>query len=156
MAQTDRGMQVILVPVGQGVVERTGEVVERVPVVVGTRLRWREKYCWLFQEAVARVAEDREVGVEAWRVLGTLLARLDWDNWVLVTQTEMARTLGMRPQNVHRALRVLVRKGIVVQGPKAGNRHTYRLNSAFAYKGKITGLRARRRQETVARSEEGP
>jgi hypothetical protein len=46
----------------------------------------------------------------------------------------------MQKTNVSRAIKLLVEKQILLEGPKLGRTHTYRLNSAFGWKGSINNL----------------
>lgn len=75
------------------------------------------------------------LGLEARRVLDTLLARLDFENWIHTPQAEIAEFLQMKPSNVSRAMRELEQVGVILRGPKVGRSSTYRINPNFGWKG---------------------
>lgn len=87
--------------------------------------------------------------VEDYRVLMALLARLDFDNHILVSQTEVAAELGMLRPNVARAVKRLVDLGVILKGDKAGTTRTYRLNPSFGWKGSAQSHHKERNGLTV-------
>jgi len=66
--------------------------------------------------------------------------------------------LGMYRQDVNAAIKLLVERGIIQQGPKAGRTNSYRLNSTYGWKGKTINLRERRKIEALpgGTTTEGP
>jgi CRP-like cAMP-binding protein len=72
---------------------------------------------------------------ETYSVLLYLMSKVSFDNWINVTQAEIGNNLGLAQQNVSRAMKVLVEKKIIMEGPRKGRCHTYRLNYAVGYKG---------------------
>ena len=87
------------------------------------------------QEALVSLAQDREITGECYRVLFILLAELDFENFIYIPQTEIAQKLSMHPQSVHRAIKLLVQKGILLR-----NERGYRLNHNYGWKGKVRKL----------------
>ena len=87
------------------------------------------------QEALVSLAQDREITGECYRVLFILLAELDFENYIYIPQTEIAQKLGMHPQSVHRAIKLLVQKGILLR-----NERGYRLNANYGWNGKVRHL----------------
>jgi hypothetical protein len=83
---------------------------------------------------MAALAAYRFTG-ETYSVLLHLMSKLSFDNWINVTQAEIGNSLGMARPNVSRAMKVLVEKKIILEGPRTGRCHTYRLNYAVGYKG---------------------
>jgi DNA-binding MarR family transcriptional regulator len=81
------------------------------------------------------LAQDREITGECYRVLFILLAELDFENFIYIPQTEIAQKLSMHPQSVHRAIKLLVQKGILLR-----NERGYRLNPHYGWKGKSKKL----------------
>ncbi len=75
------------------------------------------------------------LGLEARRVLDILLARLDFENWIHLPQSEIAVILNMKPANVNRAMRDLEKVEVILRGPKVGRSFTYRINPNFGWKG---------------------
>ena len=72
---------------------------------------------------------------ETYSVLLHLMGKLSFDNWINITQAEIGKDLSLARQNVSRAMKVLVEKQIILEGPRKGRCHTYRLNYAIGYKG---------------------
>jgi DNA-binding transcriptional ArsR family regulator len=119
----------------------TGEIFEEgIPVWVNAKVRWREDWFMGFQQAFIKVSEDRDMNLDMTRVWLNLLGRISFENWITVPQKEMALALGMKPSNLSRAIRKLVEKGLIIKGPKMGRTSAYKLNSKYAWKGKVTNL----------------
>lgn len=121
----------------------TGEVLEGVPVWVGrktafTGLYGREWFV-MAQDALLKLATDKDLTIEPKNVLLYLMARLDFENFIQVPQTEICEALGMKKPNVSRAAKLLVEKGIIIRGPKVGHSCSWRLNPNFGYKGNPKG-----------------
>lgn len=79
---------------------------------------------------------------EQMRVLMLMMGKLDFENWIRVSQAELADELGMKRPNVSKAIKLLVEKGILHKGPKVGNSWTYRLDPYFGWKGKASKKKA--------------
>jgi DNA-binding MarR family transcriptional regulator len=88
------------------------------------------------QEALRAIAKDKELTTEPYRVLMVLFGELDFENWIHITQHEIAEMLSMKPPQVSRAIGLLERKGILVRGPKIGKSYGYRLNPHYGWKGR--------------------
>lgn len=73
--------------------------------------------------------------MEDYRVLLALLAKLDWDNMIVLSQSELARELEMHRPNVSQAIRRLVDLGVIIKGAKMGVHQSYRLNPNYGWKG---------------------
>jgi hypothetical protein len=87
------------------------------------------------QEALVSLAQDKEITGECYRVLFILLAELDFENFIYIPQTEIAQKLSMHPQSVHRAIKLLVQKGVLLR-----NERGFRLNENYGWKGKVRKL----------------
>lgn len=72
---------------------------------------------------------------EQHKVLWALIAKLDFDNYIRVSQEELANTLGIKQQHVSRAIRALLKYDVIVEGPRAGLHKTYRFNPYIGHKG---------------------
>jgi DNA-binding Lrp family transcriptional regulator len=111
------------------------------PVIVG---RKRNPYGkgWVMnsQEALEIVAKDRDIKGETYRVLFFICARLDFENWVQISVTEIAKELGMHHPDVSKAMKVLENKQIILRGPKVGRSYAFMLNPEFGWKGKVKNL----------------
>lgn len=88
----------------------------------------------LFQSGITDMAKMGLTG-EQWSVWAYLMGTLDFDNYWRVSQKDVAEALGMKKQNVSRAIHVLLDKDIIIEGPMAGRFKTYRLNPRIAHRG---------------------
>lgn len=122
----------------------TGERLEGVTVLVSgkksafTRL-YARRWFVVSQDPMAMLAADKEMTLEPHRVLLYLMSRLDFDNFIYVTQTEIADYLDIKKPNVSRAMKLLERKELILRGPKLGHSHAWRLNPNYGYKGDPEG-----------------
>ena len=111
------------------------------PVIVG---RKRSPYGkgWVMnsQEALEIVAKDKDIKGETYRVLFFICARLDFENWVQISVTEIANELDLKQPSVSRAMKVLETKEIILRGPKVGRSYAFMLNPDFGWKGKVKNL----------------
>lgn len=122
----------------------TGELV---PAIALVRRSWKgERFFVAFQEAFAQIAREK-IGSEAKDVFLFLLSRLDFENYIFVPQVEIAKELDMKTPNVSRAIKVLVDRGVLLEGPKVNRSRTFRLNHAYGWKGKLSNLKVLRNKE---------
>ncbi len=125
----------------------TGELI---PAVVWIRRRWKgEGFFMGFQEAFTHIAKKR-LGAEAQTVFLYLLGQLDFDSYLNVPQTKIAKELRMQQPHVSRAITTLVEHHVLLPGPKIGRSSTYRLNPYVGAKGRlknITQMRAKMEKE---------
>lgn len=89
----------------------------------------------VYQEALEWLAKQN-LPNEQYRVMMYLMSKLDWENYVRVTQTSIADGLHIAQGNVSKAMKGLLRNGVLIEGPRSGSAKTYRLNPRMAYKGK--------------------
>lgn len=105
------------------------------------------------QDALMALAKA-DLGDEARRVLFAILARLDFENYLLLNQAELAESIGLKRGNFSRAVAKLEEHGIIVRGPKAGRSVTFRLNPSYGWKGSASNhreaLRARMKASNIA------
>jgi len=73
---------------------------------------------------------------EQFKVLIYIMSKIDFENYLMLTQKEVAEALGMKKENVSRTFKVLVSKGFILEGPKSGRAKTYKLDPNLGYKGK--------------------
>ena len=115
----------------------TGEVMEGAVLGMFFPKRqngFREGWIAMAQDALMAVAK-MDLGDEARRLLFAILAKLDYENYILLNQAEIGADIGMQRANVSRALGKLEAEGVLLRGPKAGRSSTFRLNPAFGWKG---------------------
>ncbi len=145
-----------MVPLGGGrsVDTDTGEILDLrerpgMFVYVPSRPKWGEGWFMAIQDAFVALAKDRSLSGRPMRVLTYMMGRLNWDNYITLTQAEIAGELDLHQQDVSDAVKLLVERGIIQQGPKAGRTNSYRLNSTYGWKGKTINLRERRKVELL-------
>ena len=133
----------------------TGEILDGVVVYCAVKHNpYASGWVMNSQEALELLATDKDLKGEAYKVLLLLLSRLDFENWIQISQQEIADLLDMRKQNVSRAILLLESKGILLRGPKVGRSYAFRLNPYFGWKGKVKNLEDYRRQENDRESRE--
>lgn len=69
------------------------------------------------------------------KVLSALKARLDFDNYLAVSHSDIGEALGMQRAHVSRSIKHLLDLGIIKKGPKVGRSATYIFNPQMGYKG---------------------
>jgi Firmicute plasmid replication protein (RepL) len=113
----------------------TGEVLEGCVVYLVPKRRsgFGERWFAVAQEALKILKTFTRV--EDFRVLMSLLERLDYENLILANQSEIARELGIERAQVNRAIKRLQEAGAIIQGPKFGLNRSYQLNPSFGWKG---------------------
>ena len=128
--------------------KNTGEIIEGVPVLCGVK---RNPYStgWVMnsQQALELIAQDKEITGRIHRVLWLLVAHLDFENWIQLSQKEICRKLDMKKQDVSSAVKVLEEKEIIIRGPKVGRSYSFRLNPMLGWKGNVKNLDEYRRKE---------
>ncbi len=121
--------------------KNTGEILEGVPVLCGVK---RNPYSkgWVMnsQEALKIIAQDKEITGRIHRVLWLLVAHLDFENWIQISQKEICKELSMRKEDVSSAIKLLQKKEIILRGPKVGRSYAFRLNPYFGWKGDVKNL----------------
>lgn len=86
-------------------------------------------------EAVVRA----NMGDQVNRTFLMVISVLDFENYVSISQSELALKLGMKPSNVSLAFKRLVDEGVLIPGPRVGRVGTYRLNPSYGWKGSAKG-----------------
>jgi len=112
----------------------TGEVLIGTLVWVENKPRSMGHFVKTYQNGLEALAAYRLTG-ETYSVLLHLMSKLSFDNWINVTQADIGKRLNLAQPHVSRAMKVLVEKQILLEGPRKGRCHTYRLNYAIGYKG---------------------
>lgn len=126
---------------------QTGEIMQGCMVWIPQRPRLTERWFMAFQDAFEELAKDREITSEPRRVLDYLFSKLDFENFIQQSQQDIAQALGMHKSQVSEAMKLLVRKQIVLEGPKVGRSKCYRLNPNYGWKGKVKTLQEARREQ---------
>ena len=126
----------------------TGEIIEGVPVLCGVK---KNPYStgWVMnsQEALEIIAKDKEITGGVHRVLWFIVARLDFENWIQISQQEICKELEIKKQHVSSAIKLLEQKEIILRGTKVGRSYAFRLNPYFGWKGDVKNLEDYRKKE---------
>ncbi len=105
------------------------------------RKKWKGNTFFMgFQEGFTEIARKR-MGSEAKDVFLFILGSLDYSNQVIVRQVDIARELGMKKQNVSRAIKTLIKEEVLLtDDPLFQRKGPLRLNHKYAWKGKLKQL----------------
>jgi len=118
----------------------TGEEVQGCMVWIPYRPKMTQRWFMAFQDSFEEIAKDPDMTGENYRVLMYLYSKLDFENFIQQSQKDIAEGLGMRKENISRAMKLLVEKQIVLEGPKIRRSKCYRLNPHYGWKGKVKNL----------------
>ncbi len=128
--------------------QKTGEILDGIIVYCAVKKNpYAKGWVMNSQEALELLASDKDLTKESLRILMFLMARLDFENWIQVTQNEIASKLDINKGNVSKAISLLESKEILVRGPKVGRSYAFRLNPDFGWKGKVKNLNEYRKQK---------
>jgi DNA-binding transcriptional regulator YhcF (GntR family) len=89
--------------------------------------------------AMVNLAKSAKMDGEALRVFLVLCSHLEYENFILTPQTEMAEKIGMAKSHFNRALKKLLDEGVVERGPKIGRMVSLKFNPEYAWKGSAKG-----------------
>ena len=92
------------------------------------------------------IAADKRLNLTDHRVIAVLNAKLDFENWIRISNVEIGDYLGVARPNISVSMKKLVELGIVLPGPAVGNVKTFRLNPAIAWKGSMQQAATERRK----------
>jgi hypothetical protein len=70
------------------------------------------------------------------QILMYVFGKLDFENWIRISQTEISNELGIARPHISAAFKTFVNQGILHKGPKVGTSWTYRLDPSFGVKGR--------------------
>ena len=88
----------------------------------------------VYQKVITQVAKEKLTG-EQYSVFLYLLGKVDFENYLTISQKELSDELNMKQPNVSKAIKKLCELKIIIEGPRAGLNKTYRLNPYVAHKG---------------------
>lgn len=89
------------------------------------------------QNAMMELARS-DLGAQDWRVFAAVVAKLDFENFLLLTIADLAKEIGMQRSHASDSIAKLEKLGVLIRGPKAGRSSTFRLNPSFGWKGSAT------------------
>lgn len=115
----------------------TGEVYDLVAV---PRDRTKGRFVMAIQPAMTDAARGGWSGID-YQLLVWLLGRTDWDNYLLLNVSDVAREIGRSREHTSKAIRRLVDRGVLHRGPRVGRSFTYQLDPGHGWKGSPAGRR---------------
>ena len=96
------------------------------PKGVRYMLTFQDGFDWLWKQGLTG---------RQWNILAKLFSKLDYDNYLKISQAEMAKEMGIDKADISRTLKKFCQLNILFVGPLAGHSKTYRLNPYLAHKG---------------------
>ena len=111
--------------------KETGEIEARVNLQ--NRLE-RGGWFAFFQKSAVYLAQN--LNKEELRVLMYMISKLDYGNYIRVTNKNIHTNLGMKHSNVARAIRTLIDKNVIAVQEWYGISRIYRMNPNFLHKGR--------------------
>jgi DNA-binding IclR family transcriptional regulator len=109
--------------------------------------RPQRSYVRLWQTTAWRqLAADKTLHTSDWRVLGKVLAEMQWLNVVHLSPPQWGQELGMARQTVWRVLQGLLTRGVLFPDFRSRPDH-YVLSYTYGYRGAMRYLSLMRRQE---------
>ena len=100
-------------------------------------------FAMIFQEAFIALACDNDLTPQAQRVLLYLLGKLDFDNFIHITQKEIGEALKINAPNMSKAMTMLKNKEIILLAPYKGV-NCYKLNAFYGWRGSVSNFQKER------------
>ena len=121
----------------------TGEVLEGALVWQPKRQPhpYGDRFVVMQMDGLSRLMATPGIGLTEMRVFAELFKKLDFENFIMLPQTEIVALTGIEKANVSRAFKRLVEAGALMRGPKVGHSQTYRLSPEIGWRGKARNLR---------------
>jgi hypothetical protein len=128
----------------------TGEIMEGLPVFIKKSAKLNRSTIMLFQKELELIPmltiKDQKTGKEKlamqgndYRILYTLLSHVDYENWITISQKELAKHLGLDKSTVSKSLKKM--KDLYIFEEELDNGFTsLRLNPRFGWKGRVSNL----------------
>ena len=88
-----------------------------------------------FQKSLAHIAKLDLTG-EQLKVFLAIVSKMDFENYIRISQVDLAEELNIQRPHVSRAIKKLLDEDIISQGPRAGLCKTYILNPKVGIKGR--------------------
>ena len=88
----------------------------------------------VYQDMISNIA-DWNLPNEQYRVFLKLLSKMNFENYLIISQKELSQELDMKQPSIARAIKALCERNVIIEGPRAGLNKTYRLNPFIAHKG---------------------
>ena len=112
--------------------EETGEIEARVNLT--NHMYSSGNWFAFFQKSAVYLAQN--LGKDELRVLMFMLSKMDYGNYIRVTNKNICNNLQMQKSNVSRAIRNLLEKNVIAVAEWYGISRIYMMNPTFLHKGK--------------------
>lgn len=116
----------------------TGEVIPGTPTLFAAKKRngFGREFIQMSQLALIELGkEGGNIGNEALRVLLGLAGHCDFENSITISQSGLARKIGMTKQAVNRAVKKLVKFGFIEETKTETQARAFKLSPRIAWKG---------------------
>jgi hypothetical protein len=115
--------------------EETGEILGGfVAYIAPKRTNGFDRWLAMAQNPLVMIAQSDLDGADM-KVLLMLMAKIDFENLIVLNQAELAREINMNRQHVQRSIKRLIKMGVLLEGQKVGTSRSYRLNPNYGWKG---------------------
>ena len=116
--------------------KKSGRHYKGLAVPIKTKFPESIKYAFMFEHGLKHLARLRLRGTELC-ILLELISRLEYDNWIRISQQTLAEDLGLKKSNVSIAIKKLVEEKIILRetDPSDRRRLIYRLNPSLGWRG---------------------
>jgi len=113
-----------------------------------------QRWMAMAQDATRILALSEDLGREDYRVFLYLTSMIDFENLLVINQSQIAREMGRQYQNINRSIKRLVKMGVLIEGQRIGVSRSYRFNPEFGWKGAarnhVTALKDERERRMKA------
>jgi threonyl-tRNA synthetase len=99
--------------------------------------KFKKDWLAMFQESLHIIAMDKELNGYALRVLLELMSKLNFENYICISQSEIGKNIGIAQPNVNTAISLLVEKQIIFKQNGVGTAKAYKLNPNIGWKGDV-------------------
>lgn len=101
------------------------------------KLRNKDFFFMFQSEHLEKLALNEHLQGNDYRLLLFLFGCLDFDNYISITQKQLSEATKIGQSHISESLKRLEVQGVISKTKKS-NRNVYRLNSSYAWKGKIS------------------
>jgi Firmicute plasmid replication protein (RepL) len=92
-------------------------------------------FAFVFLDLFDNLASDKELNLTDIRVLCGLLGNLDFGNQISISQSKLAKDIGIAQQHISTSINKLIKKGYLTIIAKNGRQNVYWFNMHCALKG---------------------
>jgi predicted transcriptional regulator len=128
----------------------TGELLEGNLVLLPKRLKYCSPFVMIFQDYLDQLDLD-DLGLEALKVLFYMLRTCDFENEVPDHAAAIARSLGLKPTAVSRAIKKLLHADLISVRQTVGQTKFYSISECLCWKGRIKNQILRSKKDLTTR-----